>query len=455
MKIPLALLLIVVANATAGCLNESREQPLDASAVISRGLNGEHGNMPSSYPVIASGGDVVVYYTLSSNVLPDDNELCNIDDRMPPYNCPDWVVWRRGSGSAFLAQDTDGRTIAAFTSAVVSLSEDGGKAVFQAIGLDEKWGIFVKDLETGSLERIVEPGTWESRDQNDSYCGVTCGDPSIDFSGRYVTFDSFAAIESPDANRNADFFLHDLQTGTTERISKGMQVESDGNSFALFGRNQVSRDGRWVVFESTASNLDERDHNSCPYNGESSSFHGPSCMDIFIRDRLEQTTRLAFVTPAGTSPQRESWFSSISASGEILVFSSDASDVVPGDKNNARDVFYLNRTTGVLHRVSVANDGLEGSNESYGPSMDAAGVRILFLSRNRLTADDVDDFTDAFVYVRSTDELHRVQRPDEPAATGDVFEARISPDGEWITYTVAPTEPGKHRQVLVQRLFDA
>jgi Tol biopolymer transport system component len=94
----------------------------------------------------------------------------------------------------------------------------------------------------------------------------------------------------------------------------------------------ISAHGRFVTFASTASNLAGRDTN----RGS----------DVFVRDTVAHTTRLVSVSVSGGSGNGESRLPAMSADGSSVVFSSVASDLVPSDTNNKRDVFVRDRPTG-------------------------------------------------------------------------------------------------------------
>ncbi|MBI2327533.1 hypothetical protein HYU92_04410 [Candidatus Curtissbacteria bacterium] len=186
---------------------------------------------------------------------------------------------------------------------------------------------------------------------------------SLSADGRFIAFYADASNLVPgDTNGTVDAFVHDRQTGATERIS----VSSDGNQ-GNGGSSQpiIAADGRYVAFESAASNLVAGDANGC--------------QDIFVRDRQTgQTSRvtlncgfglgsissdgqyIAFlgsvydrltgqisrfdVTPDGSLGNTESGSqASISASGEFLAFASLANNLIPGDTNGVRDVFVSER----------------------------------------------------------------------------------------------------------------
>jgi Tol biopolymer transport system component len=89
-----------------------------------------------------------------------------------------------------------------------------------------------------------------------------CFSPSITGDGRFVAFNSEVSIFVPgDVNDNDDVFLHDRQTGVTERVS----VASDGSLGDSWSRSpRISGDGRWVAFQSWTTNLVPGDTNGQP-----------------------------------------------------------------------------------------------------------------------------------------------------------------------------------------------
>ena len=135
-----------------------------------------------------------------------------------------------------------------------------------------------------------------------------------------------------DTNGVIDVFVHDRQTGSTERVS----VNSSGNQ----GNNAsfepaISADGRLVAFHSAATNLVAGDLN-------------PNHSDVFVHDRQTGITVLVSIGPAGVQMTQGSSNAAISADGRLLAFDSSATNLVAGDTNGAHDVFV---------RVSVCGDG--------------------------------------------------------------------------------------------------
>jgi hypothetical protein len=150
---------------------------------------------------------------------------------------------------------------------------------------------------------------------------------AISADGRYVAFMSWASNLVPgDTNGSADVFVHDLQTGATTRLS----VDSDGNQGNGDSWNPaISADGRYVAFQSWASNLVPGDTNGSA--------------DVFVHDlQTGATTRLS-VDSSGNEGNDESYDPAVSADGRYVAFESLASNLVPGDTNDEWDIFVHDR----------------------------------------------------------------------------------------------------------------
>src|SRR6476661_2534745 len=167
---------------------------------------------------------------------------------------------------------------------------------------------------------------------------------SISANGRFVAFQSQASNLVPgDTNNKNDIFVRDLLTNTTTRVS----VDSAGNpGNSPSNYSAISADGRFVAFQSYASNLVPGDTNNKN--------------DIFVRDLSTNTTTRVSVNSAGIQGDENSFNPSISADGRFVAFSSAASNLVPGDTNNKQDIFVRDLSTNTITRVSVDSAGDRG-----------------------------------------------------------------------------------------------
>jgi Tol biopolymer transport system component len=169
-----------------------------------------------------------------------------------------------------------------------------------------------------------------------------------------------------------------------ERVSVSSgEVEANGNSYMPL-YDSASADGRFVVFESDATNLVPAD--------------GNLLRDVFVRDRLLGTTTRMSEVPGGGDASGESRYPSISEDGRWIAFTSDAHDLVIGDTNAAQDVFVFDRNTGQISRVSMGWDGSEGNGDSRTPSINGDGRYVAFRSSaTNLVSGPMD--SSKFIYV--------------------------------------------------------
>ena len=170
----------------------------------------------------------------------------------------------------------------------------------------------------------------------------------ISADGRYVAFQSNATNLVPgDTNGAGDVFVRDLQANTTTRIS----VDSSGNQGNSFsGQASISADGNHVAFFSRATNLVPGDTNG----------HD----DIFVRDRQTNTNTIVSVDSSGNQGNNDSFLPSISADGRCVAFDSYASNLVPGVTNGQADIFVRDRQDNTITIVSVDSSGNQGNRES-------------------------------------------------------------------------------------------
>jgi hypothetical protein len=200
----------------------------------------------------------------------------------------------------------DGRYVA-FSSAATNLVADD----------TNEWSdVFVHDIRTGVTTRVsvsssgMEANKWS-------------GANSISGDGRFVAFSSDANnLVIGDYDSNTDIFLHDTHTGATTLVSVS-SGGAKGNDYS--DSPSIVANGRFVVFQSYASNLVAGDTNGT--------------LDIFLRDTQNgETTRLS-VASDGAEANRPSYVSYISGDGRYVSFKSEATNFVDNDTNSCADIF--------------------------------------------------------------------------------------------------------------------
>src|SRR5262249_4706953 len=151
-----------------------------------------------------------------------------------------------------------------------------------------------------------------------------------------------------DTNGLQDVFVRDRQAGAISRVSVATGgVQSVGGPSSV---PTISGNGSVVVFLSGATNLVPNDTNGVP--------------DVFVHDRGTGVTTRVSVDSAGTQANGGSDTPGMSADGRFVVFSSDATNLVPNDTNGAADIFLHDRQTGVTSRISVSSGGAQGNDGS-------------------------------------------------------------------------------------------
>lgn len=289
----------------------------------------------------------------------------------------------------------------------------GGTALLAAAALGVLLALPAHGASPAPTERVsVATGGGQARGNSVS--------PAISKDGRYVAFYSDAPnLVAGDTNRARDVFVHDRQTGQTTRVSVANDgSQANGESFAP----AISGDGRYVAFSSSASNLVPGDQNNAN--------------DIFVRDRVANTTTRVSTGLGGAEPNAGSFAPAISADGNVVAYESDATNLVPNDTNAVRDVFVYDRSTGTTNRVSVGTGGVEADAPSEQATLDADGGIVAFSSfADNLIPVDENFTADVFVYVRATQTTSRVSVYSGGfEADGNSFHPALSADGRLVAF---------------------
>ena len=207
---------------------------------------------------------------------------------------------------------------------------------------------------------------------------------TISANGRFVAFESYASDLVPgDTNEDPDFFVRDLRTAETTRVSVSSSEEQAENGICCLGDVAISATGRYVAFTTHASNLVPGDTNSA---------------DVFVRDRLAGTTSRASLSNTGGELTDESEHPTISADGRYVAFATRSANVVTGDTNDAQDVFVRDRLRGSTVRVSVSTAGAQANADSAYPRLSGTARSVVFGSyAANLVPGDTNRASDVFV----------------------------------------------------------
>ena len=136
----------------------------------------------------------------------------------------------------------------------------------------------------------------------------------------------------------------------------------DGSDASVGGN--PGEEGRYIAYVSSAV-----------FSGGSGKYR-----QVFWRDRNTGTTKLISTTPTGEEGNGDCYAPAISGDGKSVAFESNATNLVSDDKNGVKDIFIWRSVTNKIERVSVGNDDKEANAASYEPSVSGDGNLIAFTS---------------------------------------------------------------------------
>ena len=334
-----------------------RDRKTFSTERVSVALNGAQTNGDSLGPSISADGRYIAFASNASNLAPDSD---------PGRFGWDIFVRDRLTGQTELVSVNSSGEQANQESQSASISSDGRYVVFSSYatnltpGIDNGWpNVFVHDRQTGLTE-------WVSVGLNGAQPNGSClegaGPRTISADGRYVTFWSDASNLVPgDTNGVGEVFVRDLQMKKTTRVS----VRSDGKQAnGPSGAPALSADGRFVLFQSDATNLAPGDTNGVG--------------DIFVRDlQTGQTERVnvdSVIAGSTFGAERPA----MSADARYIAF--DAQRPPTATTGGRYNVYAIDRQTGAVVQVSVSSRGVVGNDQSYNSGISADGHWVVFTS---------------------------------------------------------------------------
>ncbi|MDX6584153.1 MAG: hypothetical protein QOI10_3337 [Solirubrobacterales bacterium] len=404
-SLPLLVLIVVqLVPSTASAA------PGDTTRVSVSG-GGAQADGASAGPSVSADGRYVAFGSDATNLIAGDGN-----------GSGDVFVVDRQTGAVERVSVATGGTEGNGASSAPSISADGRYVAFESSASNLVAGdtnaapdIFVRDRQTGTTVRASV-----ATDGTQSVLGGF--EPAISGNGGAVSFYSESSnLVAGDTGFFYDVFVRDLQAGTTERVSVSSSG-AQGNSIS--GHSAISGDGRYVAFESDASNLVGGDTNSSD--------------DIFVFDRSTDTVERVSVTSAGSEGNGGGQDPAISADGNHVAFRSSSNNLVGGDTNPADDIFVHDRQSGTTERVSVATDGTEADLTSFDPALSADGRYVAFASfASNLVPGDSGPTTDVFVRDRQTDTTERI--PNGVQGDGEILAPALTADGADVAFTASAT----------------
>lgn len=338
-------------------------------------------------PLAAAGGGSTTRVSLGTGSLQANNPSVNGDRQ--------WAV------------SADGRFVV-FRSAATNLDP---------LDPDSDWDVYLRDtlLDTTALVSVGMGGA-----PSDG----TAWECDVSDDGRYVAFSSSASNLAPnDTNGVADVFLRDMALGTTALLSRGAGGASGAGGESR--RPSISADGGRVVFDSRANDLDPADGNGFG--------------DVFLYDRATQALRAASTNPGGATGNGVSASADISPDGGWIAFESGCTDLGPADPNNLADVYVRSLATGAYVRIQGPSGTFNQASRS--PRLSSAGRHVVFTTSATNLLPGGNPFVSSVVlFDRLSGALEVVSRS-SAGVLGDQGSVtpRISDDGALVAFTSSAT----------------
>lgn len=377
----LILAIVVVVFAATG---QSQSNDIVRANVDSSGSQARSGN--SVDPSLSESGRYLVFSSAATNLVSGDVtgfEDIFLHDRQSAQTTRMSVTSASAGGNAASTEPfigADGKYLVFTSKATNLVSGDVGEFA----------DIFLYDTTqpVGTFTKISLDSGAENSDGDSA-------SPAVSEDGRFVVFASDARdLVAGDGNGKTDIFLYDSQlVSVTNRIIRisvnSSDVEGNGNSTAPI----ISADGKYVAFQSDATNLVAADTNQKT--------------DIFLYSREADTLIRISTNSVAVEGNGASTAPKISEDGRYTVFQSDATNLIDSDANGKSDIFLYDRQTPAISRVSLNSSGLETNGQSFAPAISLDGLFVGYLSdATNIVSGDTnntagDGVLDAFVYSRS------------------------------------------------------
>jgi uncharacterized repeat protein (TIGR01451 family) len=431
---------LIALMALAAAMAQSPSGVLELISVSSQEVqgNGDSGSAgfldsPNSDRAgVSDDGRFVAFMSLADNLVPEDTNFA-----------PDVFVRDRLTGTTERVSVTSKGRQGIDDSGVVpdgaDISNNGNLVVFASYASNLARGdvngnadVFIHNRTTRTTE-LVSRGL--------DGAPATGDRPVISGNGRFVAFTSFAqnlVADHPEFEFNNHVYVYDVETQLIERID----VNSDEQLAAGAALHvEISETGQYVAFDSHAENL-------IPIPGDNGAW------DVFVRDRTGGMTHGVSTVGDSGGFDPDSFLSSISPDGFTVGF--DSADSFDGDTNGFLDDAFVAEagdggsvrdwqtvTVQLVSRDSNGNQGQGVGAESRNPLVSADGNSVIFSSRAHLVPEDTNDGFDVYRRDLATGTTVRLAADDAPANSADVIGSDITPDGRVVTLlTGADLVPG-------------
>jgi len=368
---------------------------------ISISSDGEQANNYSLRPSISGDGRYIAFMSYASNLVENDHN----------HQLDVYVHDQQNKTTDLVSLSIDG--VAGNTKSMNPIiSSNGHYVAFESFSnnlieedINENPDIFVRNILKGETEVV----SLSSRGQQANHGS---SNPSISADGRYVLFQSPARNLVPIDNKRSDeeewnfsdIFLRDRKTGKTEIISVNLEGKPANHPSAT---PSVSRDGRYVAFASMATDLVEN-YPDGPLELSGKGFTARR-IDIYVRDREMNITKLVSESLAGGPGNHQSQAPKISANGQFVTFQSAASNltksIMPGTTINIYQRDIINNKTALVTRF---NGPQETNVMSAHSSITPNGNYVVFDSNYGHHGAELAQESDVFIWDAKSGEIELI-----------------------------------------------
>ncbi|MEP9351911.1 tandem-95 repeat protein [Xanthobacter sp. KR7-225] len=382
-------------------------------AALDVGALGQANRESGGYAVLSPDGTKVAFASTASNLAANDTN-----------GREDVFVKDLVTGEVTLVSIASDGMAGGGSTSELTFSPDGSKVTFvsrdqltpgDTNGEDD---FYVTDLATGAVTLLISASDGTSG--NFEYDRYNANYTYLPGSSKMLFEAEATNLVANDTNGRRDIFLKDLSTGETTLVSAAADG-TPGNDSSYW--RALTDDGTKVLFLSYASNLVAGDTNGS--------------VDVFVKDLATGEVTMVSSAADGTPGNGESYDAKLSADETKVVFESRSSNLVAGDTNDAMDVFVKDLSTGAVTLVSSASDGVPGNASSdthFDFSADA--TKVFFISEaSNLVPDDTNNTRDLFVKDLVTGETRMLSSAaDGTAGNGYTSYYTVSPDGTKVMF---------------------
>lgn len=382
---------------------------------------------------IAGNGGSVVFQTDATNLIAGDGNL--LDDV--------FVVPVLGGAIMRVSVATNGSE-ADRASRNPTISRNGRRLSFDSAAVLAVGGtldgsqVYLRDLDAGTtvLASVNNGGANGNGEEFDAWLSAD---------GAVIAFNASSTnLVADDTNQFNDRFARVLEPGTTERVSladaggpypapayavlgTGSSASLGESTLAIRGQRQLSGDSRFLVLSTTSKVL----------GATQISVAGNQIVRVDRSDASVNwiSRRRDGGTPLGNGASDEA---AISGNGRYVVFRSSSTVMVPGDTNNAFDIFRYDVEQELMERVNLGPGNAQAlGGQAFLPTVSDDGDAIAFSStQNNLVTGDTNGAADVFVRLRTAAETRRVSvGPAGVQGNGASDFPVLSADGRYVVYT--------------------